>query len=158
MGSEATPADNNKRKLGSSNETQAILYSPCPFERGHKENVKDFIIKHHYSKSHSAEALTANLARFAIAFIKKNKATKNKFQQLKNIAYKILRPLCSNQAGLNIGSQTAPFHGAGFRFAGRVYGAKKAASFKMLFGSVPFSTLDANIDYANIMQKTRNGT
>ena len=99
-----------------------------------------------------------NLARFMIAFIKKNKATKNKFQQLKNIAYKILRPLCDARAGRSTTIQTAPLLGAGFRFAGRVYGAKKAASFKMLFGSVPFSTLDANIDYANIMQKTRNGT
>jgi ribosomal protein S3 len=28
----------------------------------------------------------------------------------------------------------------------------------MLFGSVPFNTLEANIDYSHIMQKTRNGT
>ena len=31
-------------------------------------------------------------------------------------------------------------------------------SFKMLFGSVPFNTLKANIDYSSLMQKTRNGT
>ena len=48
--------------------------------------------------------------------------------------------------------------GIGFAFSGRVYGAQKAASFKMLLGSVPFNTLDARIDYANIMQQTRNGT
>jgi ribosomal protein S3 len=48
--------------------------------------------------------------------------------------------------------------GIGFEFAGRVYGAKKAATFKMLLGSVPFNTLDARIDYSYIMQKTRNGT
>lgn len=113
--------------------------------------MKDFVlvIKHHYSKSHSAYTLTMNLARFMIAFIKKNKATKNKFQQLKNIAYKILRPLCvgfSRQRKPTSETGSAPFYGAGFRFAGRVYGAKKAASFKMLFGSVPFNTLDADID------------
>lgn len=48
--------------------------------------------------------------------------------------------------------------GIGFAFSGRVYGAQKAATFKMLLGSVPFNTLDARIDYANIMQQTRNGT
>lgn len=48
--------------------------------------------------------------------------------------------------------------GIGFAFSGRVYGAQKAATFKMLLGSVPFNTLDAKIDYATIMQQTRNGT
>jgi ribosomal protein S3 len=50
-----------------------------------------------------------------------------------------------------------PFLGIGFSYAGRVYGAKKAMTFTMLLGSVPFNTLQANIDYAKIMQKTRNG-
>lgn len=99
-----------------------------------------------------------NLARFMIAFIKKNKATKNKFQQLKNIAYKILRPLVGATKGYSSKNTLAPLRGASFRFAGRVYGAKKAASFKMLFGSVPFNTLDAGVDWVGIMQKTRNGT
>ena len=36
--------------------------------------------------------------------------------------------------------------GVGFSFAGRAYGGKKAASFKMLFGSIPTSTISANID------------
>lgn len=48
--------------------------------------------------------------------------------------------------------------GIGFPFPGRVYGATKATSFKMLFGSVPFNTLHANIDYSRLTQKTRNGT
>jgi hypothetical protein len=112
-----------------------------------KENVKGFVIKHRYSKAYNAQALTESLSRFLIAFIKKNKATKNKFQQLKNMTYKILSAQCSPRAAFS------SVQGVGFRFAGRVYGAKKAASFKMLFGSVPFSTLDADIDYASVMQK-----
>lgn len=104
-------------------------------------------IKHYYSKTHDAYTLITNLSRFLIAFIKKNKGGKNKFQQLKNISYRALQSqICNNYKGI------------GFRFSGRVYGAKKAMSFKMLFGSVPFNTLKANIDYAYLMQKTRNGT
>lgn len=67
-------------------------------------------------------------------------------QQLKNSVYSILRLLSSQGFGV------------GFQYSGRIYGAKKAASFKLLIGSVPLNTLDAFIDYACITQKTRNGT
>lgn len=111
------------------------------------EKSVEFSIKHYYSKTFNAYTLIENLSRFLISFIKKNKGGKNKFQQLKNITYKVLQFLIHNQ-----------FHGVAFSFSGRVYGAKKGMSFKMLFGSVPFSTLTQNIDYAKLMQKTRNGT
>lgn len=110
----------------------------------------DVILKHHYEKAYNANLLVQNLSLFAIAFLKKNKGSKNKLQQLKNIAHKILLPLAS--------SQNQSLAGVGFSFSGRVYGARKASSLKMLFGSVPFNTLEANIDYSHIMQKTRNGT
>jgi len=108
----------------------------------------DIVIKYHHSKAHTAAAFTANISRFLIAFLKKNKGSKNKFQQLKNITYKLFCLL----------SKQDKFLGVGFRYSGRVYGAKKAASFKMLLGSVPFSTLDANVDYSSLTQGTRNGT
>jgi ribosomal protein S3 len=49
-------------------------------------------------------------------------------------------------------------NGVAFRFAGRAYGAKKAASFKMLVGSIPFNAVGTTMDYAQVTQKTRNGT
>ena len=112
-----------------------------------KINKIDINIKHYYSKTYDAYTLIENLSRFLIAFIKKNKGGKNKFQQLKNISYRALQAQIKNN-----------YIGIGFKFSGRVYGAKKAMSFKMLFGSVPFNTLKANIDYCSLMQKTRNGT
>jgi hypothetical protein len=112
--------------------------------------VVSITIKHHYEKACNANLLVQNLSLFAIAFLKKNKGSKNKLQQLKNIAHKILLPLAN--------SQNQSLAGVGFSFSGRVYGARKASSLKMLFGSVPFNTLEANIDYSHIMQKTRNGT
>jgi hypothetical protein len=108
------------------------------------------ILKHHHSKAHNASLLVQNLSRFVIAFLKKNKGSKNKLQQLKNIAYKILLSLAKGHQNRCLG--------VGFSFSGRVYGARKASSLKMLFGSVPFNTLEANMDYSRIMQKTRNGT
>ncbi len=118
-------------------------------------NGFDVNIKYYYSKTHSAYTFIENLSRFLIAFIKKNKGGKNKFQQLKNITYKVLQSLILSQV---LTSKSHDFLGIGFSYAGRVYGAKKAMSFKMLLGSVPFNTLHANIDYAQITQKTRNGT
>jgi hypothetical protein len=129
----------------------------------------DINIKYFYSKTHSAYTFLEHLSRFLIAFIKKNKGGKNKFQQLKNITYKILQSLAGNTNSLNLvkfnnfsansqGFASKAILGLGFRYSGRVYGATKAMSFKMLLGSVPFNTLKANIDYAQIMQKTRNGT
>ncbi len=118
-------------------------------------NLLDVNIKYYYSKTHSAYTFIENLSRFLIAFIKKNKGGKNKFQQLKNITYKVLQSLIMSQV---LTSKSQDFLGIGFSYAGRVYGAKKAMSFKMLLGSVPFNTLQANIDYAQITQKTRNGT
>lgn len=100
-----------------------------------------------------------------ISFLKKNRG-KNKFKQLRNSAYKTLPSMASAQRRgtfdtRNHASNTnakCKLSGVGFAFSGRVFGGKKAASFKLLVGSVPFNTLDANIHYSNIMQKTRNGT
>lgn len=146
-----------------------------------------FIIKHLHSKSHNASLLVQNLSRSSIAFLKRNKGGKNKFQQLKNMSYKISLGLCSPRLGaggglvethtprtsaLDVQDHSSEINpalfldlrsprrrlGIGFSFSGRVYGATKATSFKMLFGSVPFNTLHANIDYSRITQKTRNGT
>lgn len=110
------------------------------------------VLKHHHSKAHNASLSVQNPSRFLIAFLKRNKGSKNKLQQLKNISYKILSS--------SIKEQRPPYRlqGVGSPFPGRVYGATKAASFKMLFGSVPLNTLQANIDYSHVTQKTRNGT
>lgn len=116
-------------------------------------NIMDISVRHHHSKTQNSYTFVENLSRFLIAFIKKNKGSKNKFQQLKNISYKVLQSIMFGRT-----YKKNPLLGLAFRFSGRVYGAKKAMSFKMLFGSVPFSTLNKNIDYAKIMQKTRNGT
>lgn len=113
----------------------------------------ELVIKHQHSKTHNASLTVQNLSRFAIAFLKKNKAGKNKFQQLKNTVYKLLR-LVYEQPKIPY----RRYLGAAAAFSGRAYGAKKASSFKMLFGSVPFNTFSANIDYAHITEKTRNGT
>jgi hypothetical protein len=126
-----------------------------------------FIIKHLYSKAHNASLLVQNLSRFLIAFLKRNKGSKNKFQRLKNTSFKVLSSLVSSAPSASPSSRrpadakpsrVTPRLGVGFAFSGRVYGATKATSFKMLFGSVPFNTLHANIDYSRITQKTRNGT
>lgn len=160
----------------------------------------ELIIKHQHSKAHNASLVVQNLSRFVIAFLKKNKGSKNKFQQLKNIVHKLLLSLYEQpQASFLTPNklQNQPKHqkieqgkhearqrvsdaspgsvvlaegeelqrrtrrrylGIGVAFGGRAYGAKKASTFKMLFGSVPFNTLSANIDYSGIMEKTRNGT
>jgi hypothetical protein len=148
----------------------------------HRGRHGQFVIKHLYSKAHTASLSAQNISRSSIAFPKRNKGSKNKFQQLRNIPYKILLGLCpltKNQRshfhpGLrptaNVSKATAGFaappraatggarRGIGFSFSGRVYGATKATSFKTLSGSVPFNTLKANIDYSRPTQKTRNGT
>jgi len=153
-----------------------LTSQPSHLRHGH------FIIKHLYSKSHNASLLVQNLSRFLIAFLKRNKGSKNKFQQLKNMSYKILLGLCSPRLGsdsrglrssaLDVQDHSSEINpalfldlrsprrriGIGFSFSGRVYGATKATSFKTLFGSVPFNTLHANIDYSRLTQKTRNGT
>lgn len=103
-------------------------------------------MRYHSSKAHNASTFVSNLSRFAIAFLKKSNRGKNKLQQLKGAALSILKLLSSQRLGV------------GFQFSGRIYGAKKASSFKVLLGSVPLNTLDAFIDYSGIMQKTRNGT
>ena len=48
----------------------------------------DVIIKHQHSKAHNASLVVQNLSRFVIASPKKNKGSKNKFQQPKNTAHK----------------------------------------------------------------------
>ena len=112
----------------------------------------DLIIKRSHSKVQGSHIFVDNLSKFVIAFMKKNKGGKNKFQQLKNITLRILslslqKPITNDR-----------YLGAAFAFSGRVYGGKKAASFKIILGSVPFNTLDCHIDYSNIIQETRNGT
>lgn len=107
------------------------------------------ILRYHNSKIYNANVFNQNVSRFVIAYLKKNKGSKNKLQQLKNIVYKIL-VLLLMQRDRHIG--------IGFGFSGRVYGARKAAALRILLGSVPFNTLNANIDYSSITQKTRNGT
>jgi hypothetical protein len=173
----------------------------------------DVIIKHQHSKAHNASLVVQNLSRFVIAFLKKNKGSKNKFQQLKNIVHKLLLLLYEQpQTPNKLPRQNQPKHqkieqgkrsarqrvsdaspvpivpsscrrrhdrdgsvvlaeggelqrrsrrrylGIGVAFGGRAYGAKKASTFKMLFGSVPSNTLSANIDYSGTTEKTRNGT
>ena len=116
--------------------------------------TQHLVVKHYHSKGYNAELLVRNLSKFVIAFLKKNRG-RNKLQQLKNIACKILSSLMRP----GVGSISAnPYAGVAFRFSGRAYGAKKASSFKVLSGAVPFNTLGADIDYSQIMQKTRNGT
>lgn len=110
------------------------------------------IVRHHHSKSHNAFHLVSHLSRFSIAFLKKSGRTKNKLQQLKTLVQKILTLSISSSIFQN------RYLGVGFSFSGRVYGAKKASSFKVTLGSVPLNTLNALIDYSSIMQKTRNGT
>ena len=56
------------------------------------------------------------------------------------------------------GERLRTLRGAAFAFSGRAYGAKKAASFCIKKGSVPFNSLHADIDFASVMQKTRNGS
>lgn len=139
--------NNNLKFLPLPKEPKNEFYYQFLRKYAENNNNVDINIKHYYSKTCNAYTLIENLSRFLIAFIKKNKGGKNKFQQLKNITYKVLQFLIQNQ-----------FDGVAFYFSGRVYGAKKGMSFKMLFGSVPFNTLKQNIDYAQLMQKTRNGT
>jgi ribosomal protein S3 len=114
-------------------------------------------IKHHYSRAQSASLLVQNISRFILAYIKKRRGGKNKLNQLKNVTYRILQTISKSKMK---DSLSAPRDGGGigFAFSGRVYGAKKANNLKLFLGSVPFSTLDAEIDYSNMMQKTKNGT
>jgi hypothetical protein len=112
----------------------------------HNLSSRELLVRFHNSKAHNAYSFVSNLSRYAIAFLKKTRG-KNKLQQLKNSVYSILRLLSSQRLS-----------GLGFQYSGRIYGAKKASSFKMLIGSVPLNTLDAFIDYEKIMQKTGNGT
>ena len=118
------------------------------------------IIKNHHSKAHNASFLVQNFSKFVIAFLKKNKKGegKNKAQALKNTAHQVLSCLFLHNARREHKRWLRHLLGAGFAFSGRAYGAKKAASFSLFKGSVPFNTLQADIDYASVMQKTRNGT
>ena len=108
------------------------------------------ILKYGYCKSENAFLFVQNLSKYLISYLKKHKGSKNKAQQLKKIAHQMLLSIYTKNKH--------KFNGIGFRFSGRVYGAKKAASFKMLFGSVPLSTLSAKINFAQITEKTINGT
>lgn len=112
---------------------------PDPFRLG-------LVVRLHNTKTYNASSFIHNFSRFIIAYLKKNQQNKNKLQQLKNVAGGVFKFL----SFFNI-------NGA-FQYSGRIYGAKKAASFKILVGSVPLNTLDALIDYDSIMQKTKNGT
>jgi len=90
-----------------------------------------------------------------MAFLRgrRSKGSKNKFQQLKNLTYKILNELLQSRS-----PHRFALRGVAFAFSGRVYGAKKASSFKQLFGSVPFGSYGAKIDYGAVVHQTRNGT
>jgi hypothetical protein len=110
----------------------------------------NIIVRHRHSRTENASLLIQNISRFIIAFIKKKRGSKNKFNQLKNVTYRILQTIKKHKLSDN--------DGIGFTYSGRAYGAKKAASFKIFLGSVPFSTLTAEIDYSSMMQKTKNGT
>ena len=129
----------------------------------HQGVSTDLIIKHHCSQNYNASSSIPYSSRYLAGALKKkqSKGTKNKFQQLKNTALKAIAAAMSQDRSKRHVGTAVPVRkilGIGFEFAGRVYGAKKAATFKMLLGSVPFNTLDARIDYSYIMQKTRNGT
>jgi hypothetical protein len=176
---------------------RSSLASPSPLAFQDFSSCPKFgiIIQDHQSKSYNAPFLVQNLSKFVIAFLKKNRGGKNKFQQLKNIASKILvKATCASPGAPalyerlehsgegTLLSLSGPHscdsvcsifhrglvsqgarrrkqnHGVAFRFAGRAYGAKKAASFKTLVGSIPFNTVCVNMDYAQVTQKTRNGT
>jgi hypothetical protein len=115
-----------------------------------KEHETDIILKYCFCKSDNAFLFIKNLSKYIISYVKKHKASKNKVQQVKKIAYQMLLSIYTKNK--------QKFEGIGLGFSGRIYGAKKAISFKMLFGSVPLSTLSAKIDYAQITQKTINGT
>ena len=103
------------------------------------------IVKFHFSKVHSSSTFVDFLSHFLISLLKKRGGS---FQQLKNISYLALRPLLRDK-----------FLGVSFRFSGRVFATSlKSNSFKFLFGSVPFSSLSANIDFSKVSRITRNGT
>lgn len=116
--------------------------------------ISSIIVKNHVSKAYNASLLVQNLSLFAIAFLKKNKGSKNKAQALKNTAAKALDVIIETQSS----SKSRPLLGAAFSFSGRAYGAKKAGYFIISKGSVPYNTLNANIDYSLLTQKTRNGS
>ena len=122
-----------------------------------KDPQTSIIIKHTPTETLNSSLFLLHFSRFLITSIKKNKGGggKNKFRRLKIAAYKKLKSILLHVNNL---PHSQNILGIGFSFSGRVYGGKKAASFKILFGSVPFSTLNADLDYSQIMQKTRNGT
>jgi hypothetical protein len=109
---------------------------------GHGGSSIDLTVRYHCTKAYNASNFVHNLSRFAIAFLKRSGRSKNKFRLLKDVVNNSLK---------HLGFQSR------FGFSGRVYGAKKAASFVLGNGG-PLNTLDAHIDYSQIMQKTRNGT
>lgn len=119
-------------------------------QRLDKKSEIKIILKYTFCKSDNAYIFVQNLSKYLISYLKKHRGGKNKTQQLKKMAYKMLLSLYTKNQH--------KFNGLGLHFSGRVYGAKKASSFKMLFGAVPLNTLAANIDYAKITQKTINGT
>jgi len=108
--------------------------------------ILNIAVRYHNTKTYNASSFIYNFSRFIIAYLKKNKQSKNKLQELRKGSLNILKFLSLSK-----------INGA-FQYSGRIYGAKKATTFKILIGSVPLNTLDALIDYDSIMQKTRNGT
>lgn len=117
-------------------------------------NNLHLIIKRNHSKTFDTKILVENLSKYAIAFIKKNKGGKNKSQKLKNITSKIMTSILYSKDK----KPNPLFLGGAFGFSGRVYGGKKAASFKIIYGNLPFNTLKAEINYANVVQTTKNGS
>ena len=77
------------------------------------------------------------MSRYSIPFLKRNRGGKNKYQQLKNVMAKLLLKVT-----LQLDTKNTRYLGAGLAFSGRAYGAKRAGSFKLLTGAVPFNRFD----------------
>jgi hypothetical protein len=76
----------NSRLYGVNGPLESIFAS---LASGHK-GPQEIIVKNHHSRACNASFLVQNLSLFVIAFLKKNKGSKNKAQALKNTAQKAL--------------------------------------------------------------------
>jgi len=107
-------------------------------------------IKHYDSRGHNAYTLVENISRFLIAYSKRGKGGRNKFNQMRNTSYRILKSIRQ--------SNKKHYKGLGFAFSGRAYGAKKAANFKVSAGRLSLSSYNQPVDYSSIYKCTKNGT
>ena len=127
----------------------------------------NLILLHKTSRTYDASSFILYLSRFLITALKKNRGGgKNKSSKLKSLAHRKLNDVYNSYMMLKMQNRweeppkrpDKKLIGIALRFSGRVYGAKKAGSFKILFGSVPFGTISSDLDFAQVMLKTRNGT